>query len=257
MAALTQEQVDQFIEDGFVRLEAAFDRALVQPCVSILNDALLDEGVDVNDPRTWLPVVRLLHYDQPPFVAAANSLRLRTAWDQLVGPGRWYPLPRIGTFPIRFPSEDDPGDTGWHIDNSFQVDAEWRVNVSSRDRGLLALFMFSDVHEVDAPTRIRVGSHLDVPARLKEFGQDGTNPEPVIASLLPDLERRAVALATGQAGDVYLCNPFLVHAAGWPHRGTTPRYIAQPPLTLRAPIELDARPSTPLEQAVRTALSST
>ena len=30
------------------------------------------------------------------------------------------------------------------------------------------------------------------------------------------------------AGDVYLCHPFLVHAATWPHTGTTPRFIGQP-----------------------------
>jgi len=33
-----------------------------------------------------------------------------------------------------------------------------------------------------------------------------------------------VELATGEAGDVYLCHPFLVHAAGWPHPKTAPRF---------------------------------
>jgi hypothetical protein len=37
----------------------------------------------------------------------------------------------------------------------------------------------------------------------------------------------AVDLATGQAGDVYLCHSFLVHAAQR-HRATTPRFRAQP-----------------------------
>jgi hypothetical protein len=36
------------------------------------------------------------------------------------------------------------------------------VNVTSRGRALLMLFLFSDVGELDAPTRIRSGSHLDV-----------------------------------------------------------------------------------------------
>ena len=37
------------------------------------------------------------------------------------------------------------------------------------------------------------------------------------------------AAATGTAGTVYLCHPFLVHAAQ-AHRGGLPRFMAQPPL---------------------------
>ena len=35
----------------------------------------------------------------------------------------------------------------------------WRANIHSKGRALLMLFLFSDVSEQDAPTRIRVGSH--------------------------------------------------------------------------------------------------
>ena len=52
-----------------------------------------------------------------------------------------------------------------------------------------------------------------------------------------DSPDRALALATGHAGDVYLCHPFLIHAAQ-PHRGREPRFMAQPPLNLFAPLEL-------------------
>lgn len=41
-----------------------------------------------------------------------------------------------------------------------------------------------------------------------------------------------IALATGEAGTIYLCHPFLVHAAQM-HRGSIPRFMAQPPLGLR------------------------
>ena len=83
----------------------------------------------------------------------------------------------LGAFPVRFPAPDDPGDTGWHIDVSFGTNAldffEWRANISSRGRALLMLFLFSDVGEDDAPTRIRAGSHLDIARRLAPAGEDG------------------------------------------------------------------------------------
>jgi hypothetical protein len=43
--------------------------------------------------------------------------------------------------------------------------------------------------------------------------------------------------ATGAAGTVYLCHPFLAHAARR-HRGNTPRFMAQPPLYPKVPFNL-------------------
>ena len=71
-----------------------------------------------------------------------------------------------GTTPVRFPSTRDPGDAGWHIDGSYKVSGQFWVNVHSRQRGLLALFLFTEVAEQDAPTEVIVGSHLDVPRVL-------------------------------------------------------------------------------------------
>lgn len=249
-------QVQQFVELGYVRVEAAFDRSLVAPCIERLEAALRDEGVDPEDPTTWTrPVVRLAHFDDPPFYEAANSERLYDAWDQLVGRDRWFPRPGLGTFPVRFPSEGDPGDAGWHFDGSFAVAGQFHASVRSRGRALLMLFLLSDIEEEDAPTRIRVGSHLEVPSALLPYGDDGILGDVVLSKIWSKLQARPVELATGTAGDVYLCHPFLVHAAGWPHRGTGLRYLAQPPLALREPLNLDAPNPTPVERAVQIGLA--
>jgi hypothetical protein len=122
---------------------------------------------------------------------------------------------------------------------------------SSRDRALLMLFLFSDVGEDDAPTRIRVGSHFDMARLLYPAG------EARMAHLhLHDIRTdRDVALATGEAGTVYLCHPFLIHAAQ-KHRGKCPRFIAQPPLPPAVPFSLKREDQTysPVEIAIREAL---
>jgi hypothetical protein len=66
---------------------------------------------------------------------------------------------------------------------------------------------------------------------------------------------RPVALATGEAGTVYLCHPFLVHAAQR-HRGAVPRFMAQPPLALAEPYRLQRGDGaySPVEIAIRRAL---
>jgi hypothetical protein len=205
-------------------------------------------------------VVRIGQIPNPLFREAANTPRLRTAFDTLVGPGRWQPLGSLGTFPIRFPSPADPGDCGWHIDASFGSENEpdflkWRVNIASKGRALLMLFLFSDVGEDDAPTRIRVGSHFDIARRLASHGDEGLTIGELAATEFAESSHRPEVRATGPAGTVYLCHPFLVHAAQH-HRGSVPRFLAQPPLVPSVPIDPWRENASPVERAIRLALET-
>jgi hypothetical protein len=117
---LSGAQVESFIAEGFLKLEHAFPRALADEGRTIL---WRDTGCDPDNPQTWTkPVVRLGLYGDAPFAAAANTPRLHGAFDQLVAAGCWLRRPNLGTFPVRFPSAEDPGDTGWHIDVSFRLE---------------------------------------------------------------------------------------------------------------------------------------
>jgi len=66
---------------------------------------------------------------------------------------------------------------------------------------------------------------------------------------------RPLALATGEAGTVYLCHPFLVHAAQM-HAGAVPRFMAQAPLHPAEPFRLEREGGdySPVEIAIRQAL---
>jgi len=260
MNSLSNDQIQQFIDEGFVRLDEAFPRDLADKAREIL---LKHIGCDPGDPTTWTkPVVWLGDHDHEPFRRAVNTPQLHAAFDQLVGKGRWEPRHSLGTFPVRFPSQKDTGDTGWHVDASFAGEdsdphdfLSWRVNVNSRGRALLMLFLFSDVGERDAPTRIRVGSHLEVAKTLEPAGETGMTLRKLAPTLAATTGRSEV-IATGEAGTVYLCHPFLVHAAQ-PNRGTQPRFMAQPPLCPSEPFQLQ-RPDddnySPVEMAIRRGL---
>lgn len=272
---LSDEQVEGFVSDGFVKLEAAFPEEFAARGREILWRQL---GMDPDDPRTWTrEVVRLGLRADEPFVRSVNTPVLHAAYDQLVGEGRWRPLEQVGTFPVRFPVSKRPEETedyGWHIDASFLSAAaeqlgeqQWegelslippnyeevfRCNLWSRGRALLLLLIYSDTGERDAPTLIRVGSHLDVPPLLEPYGPDGTYLDvgDVGAS-------RPVVAATGRAGDAYLCHPFLVHTPV-ANTGTRVRFMAQPSLPPVGELELD-RPDgryTPVERAIRIGLDS-
>ena len=304
--ALSSAKIERFIVDGFVRIDEAFPRDLASTCRTILWRGT---GCREDDPSTWTqPVVRLGMIPNPHFREAANTPTLHAAFDALVGRGRWQPCGALGTFPIRFPSDEDPGDDGWHVDASFGFEDEpdflnrssadlasrptgrraasgasegswegaprgfmprgggsgdrpseklkWRLNVTSRGRALLMLFLFSDVGDDDAPTRLRVGSHRDVARRLAPHGDAGLSVGDFAVTGHAESAHCAEARAVGPAGTVYLCHPFLVHA-GQRHRGRNPRFLAQPPLLPTSPLD-PMRPreeASPVESAIRRALT--
>jgi Phytanoyl-CoA dioxygenase (PhyH) len=260
--ALSAVEVRRFVDDGVLRIDQAFSPRVAEAVRLVL---WRDSGCDPDDPRTWTrPVIRLGEYAGPPFTDAIDTPPLREAFDGLVGKGRWLPRQSIGTFPLRFPSDADPGDTGWHIDVSFAGKGSrpndyltWHANISSRGRALLMLFLFSDVGEEDAPTRIRLGSHRDVARRLAPAGEVGLSLIELAQNGFAESASRREITATGEAGTVYLCHPFLVHAAQ-PHRGARPRFMAQPPLLPAEPLSLDRADGdySAVEQAIREALAA-
>jgi hypothetical protein len=260
LPSLTETQIAAFVTDGFVRIEHAFARQSAEAARRIL---WRETGCDPSNPGSWTkPVIRLGDYGGSVFAEMVNTTILHGAFDQLAGKGRWLPRTSLGTFPIRFPSPIDPGDTGWHIDTSFPgVESSpddflsWRANINSRGRALLMLFLLSDVAENDAPTRIRAGSHIDIARRLAPQGEAGLSLRELAINNFAESANRPEELATGEAGTVYLCHPFLVHAAQ-PNRGTQPRFMAQPPLLPQGLLCLTRsdRAYSPVEQAIRLAL---
>jgi phytanoyl-CoA dioxygenase PhyH len=255
--ALSDIQIRQFIQDGYARLNNAFPRELADEGRAILWK---DTGCDPHDKATWTkPVIRLGDYAQEPFNKAVNTPMLHDAFDQLAGKGRWVPRNSLGSFVIRFPGNEEPGDTGWHVDASYPEQqsndfSSWKINIRSTGRSLLMLFLFSDISEADAPTRIRKGSHLDVARLLYPAAGKGMSFME-LAEQLPITANREEVPATGEAGTVYLCHPFLAHA-GQPHHGKTPRFLAQPPLFPAEEFQLERKDSdySPAEKAVLLAL---
>ena len=217
-----------FIRDGYVPIRGAVDAETVTACRELIWESMAGRGVRREDPATWPPLAEIDDLGAGPFVAAGMSPALTAAYNELIGRGRWNPPVDAGNaVVVRFPSEDR-ANAGYHIEGSYPGPAgqRWWVNIHLRARGLLALFLFTDVEPQDAPTRLMRGSALAVPEFLVPYGAQGTDADAEFwrpsALCLP------VAHATGSAGDVFLCHPFIVHTATWPHRGAGSRMIAQP-----------------------------
>lgn len=256
---LSQAQIDAFIETGAVKLDNGFARETAEGCSNIIWRAL---GLSPDQPAGWTqPVMRLMAPPLPPFREAAASPRLAETLDQLVGAERWTMPGQLGSIVARFPSSEKPWDDGWHIDASFpppddpqsQDYFQWRVNVHSRWRSMLMLFLFTDCGPDDAPTRVRLGSHKPMARQLVKYGEDGASLETLAKEGFASSDHCDIALATGEAGTIWLLHPFTVHAAQ-AHHGTRARFIAQPGLGLREPLDIELGKS-PVERAIQLALA--
>jgi hypothetical protein len=171
--------VDSFVRDGFVAVRQAVDASTAAACRELVWQSMARRGLRRSDPATWPPLVRIDDLDAGPFTAAGLSPALTAAYDELIGPGRWRSPVDVGrALMVRFPSEDRAG-AGYHIEASYPGPGGQggRANVRSRARGLLALFLLTDVGPGDAPTRLVCGSHLTVARFLAPYGEAGTDAD--------------------------------------------------------------------------------
>ena len=134
-------RIAEFCDRGYLAVRGAVPTDVVRRCVDLIETELRARGVEPDNPATWTePVVRFACPEGPAFAAAGTSPALAEVYDALLGSDRWVKRAGVGgTLPVRFPSSRDPGDAGWHIDGSYDVDGAWWTNVYSRGRGLLAL----------------------------------------------------------------------------------------------------------------------
>lgn len=250
---LSEREVDRFVADGYVAVRQAVPANVVRACQTELYAELRQHDVEIDDPSTWVePVVRFWCPESAAFAAAGTQPVLWEAYDQLLGPGRHDRRQGVGgSVPVRFPNAADPGDAGWHVDGTIPIGDTWGLNFRSSGRGLLCLFLFSDVGPTDAPTELKLGSHLRIPSALQPMGEEGGLFDVQETDSFPEIEQLPSAFATGTAGDVFVCHPFLVHRATWPHRGSSPRFLAQPAIGIDEPFPLvDLTSSYPVERAI-------
>lgn len=257
-SVLSRREITAFERDGFVVLPGAVPRRVTAACRTSIRHRLAAQGIDTADPTTWArPHVHVPWPATAGFDAAAHAPALTEAYDQLIGPGAWTQLPTVGgTVPIRFPDRRRMRKALWHVDGTFARDGAFITTIESPSRGVLCLILLSDIGPEDAPTELKVGSHLDAAAVLAPFGAAGCDFLRVTASLPESTLERPTRLVTGRAGDVYLCHPFLVHRAGERHRGDRPRYLAQPGMMLHRPFRLEGGRPRAVERSIRAAVAA-
>jgi len=225
---LTSEQIEQFVELGYVRVSQVFSRETAAAARAFLWRQL---KLPPDDPAGWTkPVVHLQQvYGDGPF-AEALTPRFWDICDDVMGEGRWNAFDGLGWWPVSFPGfEKGPWQEpqgGWHVDGQ-----QFHHHINSPDQGLLLIFLFSDIEPGDGGTTLSAGSHKVTARILAEAEPDGLDVYN-LARAVAAYPRHAVIEATGQAGDVYVMHPFMLHSRSV-NTGNRVRFICNPCITLR------------------------
>jgi ectoine hydroxylase-related dioxygenase (phytanoyl-CoA dioxygenase family) len=134
--------------------------------------------------------------------------KLLKAVDQLCGKDRWEKF-GCGWWMITFPNfAEDPWDAAgkWHVDG-----ASYQHHLNSKESGLLMIFLFSDIDKTEGGTALSVSSHKDI-ARLLQRNEPAGMKGGAVSYHARKFTRKNVVEVNGQAGDVMLTHPFLLHA---------------------------------------------
>ena len=249
---LTDEQRQAFDEQGFVRVKGAFSRNAAQAMEDCVWAALGEKyGARPTDPATWTvkhgsglqPLKKLAMFE------AIGSEATLEAIDDLLGENCWKRPKNWGQFLVSFPDVERSWtvpSSVWHTDSGFlcPTDAVF---------GALVFSFLNDVGPRSGGTSVLAGSHRlirrfvetqpnELLAKLKRARKAFLCSDPWLKMLSSDADDSdrvkrfmdtehvindipvRVAELTGEAGDVIIGHPWLLHTAS-PNCGSRPRFM--------------------------------
>jgi hypothetical protein len=248
---LTDEQVQSFLDKGYLVVHDCFDRTIANRWI---DEAYTRLGYDKNDPSTFAKdIVWMDHKNQMPIKDIAPK-----AWgailDTVGGEDRLemrvMNLPDSGHFtsinsfiwsdafianfhrgsdkPWQPPSAQVGG---WHKDGSY-----FRHFIDSREQSLLTIILWSDMLHQGGGTFIAPDS-VRVIARYLYEHPEGVPARDFDFQALISQCHEFVEL-TGKAGDFVILHPFMLHASSQ-NVIRVPRFMSNPPVVLKEPMNLN------------------
>lgn len=217
---LREEQLAQFRRDGYVRIKAAFSKNIAKDCENTILSILEQEhGVNIKAPgkaRFILKRRANTVFDKMITPKLANVL------DRLFGSEGWdrRHFATHGEFFVTFPgflkgSRNPLRLVGrWHVDLGFQVVPAH--DITDRNCAFVPAFLVTESKQDGACTLVAAGSHKVV-AKLLGSVRKPIPRQEMVAFCEGYVSRGAgqetIVQLIGEAGDVFVLHPLLMHAA--------------------------------------------
>ncbi|MDE0662274.1 MAG: hypothetical protein OXI79_21800 [Gammaproteobacteria bacterium] len=251
---LTRDEAARFVEHGHVVVKAAFPKQMADfTCESAWTELQANYGAERTDPETWNSVPTRQDW-KPGHVRTQGSgarFPLKThaprafaaQADVIGGAGRlpddgdslFWADAAVGNLRVPDgPAWQPPAarQPGWHKDGYH-----FRHFINSPEQGLLTVPIYTDILPRSGGTFIARDSIAPV-ARLLAQCPAGVHPDGTQAGyLIPGLIEQCSDFAelTGEAGDVVLVHPYMLHRVSV-NASDRPRFIANMPVVLAEPM---------------------
>ncbi len=244
--ALSPEQVQSFMDNGYLVVKQCVDRDFAQRWIDRGFERL---GYDQHDPRTWKKDLIWMKNESE---AAIRDVAPR-AWAALLDvvggedrletqvmdtPAKFYPvnsfnwsdalivnLRTAADKPWQPPSAHS---RGWHKDGGY-----FKHFLDSPEQGLLTIVCWTDMRPRGGATFIAPDS-VGVVARYLLEHPEGTPPD---GFPIQDLINQCTRFeeVTGAAGDFIILHPYMLHSSSQNALGL-PRIVTNPPVWLKEPL---------------------
>jgi len=255
-SVLSEAEVEHFITHGYVVVKNCFVREFAQKYVEFAYQRL---GYDPTNPATWeKAMVHMPAFHH--FKIKEVSPRAWGATCDLLG-GEECIKDREQTWGDGFivnlrngadrPWEPPTAETeGWHVDGDHFMHF-----LDSGEQGLLQVVIWQDIAHQGGGTFIAPDSIKPVAALLHAH-PEGLDPYSELwAAIAPQC--REFVEATGEAGDVVMLHPLMLHASSQNVSGI-PRFMTNPCVPLKDPLNLhrdNLADFSPVEQGILRALN--
>lgn len=208
---LTPQQREQFLAEGHIVIKGAFPR---EDSLRWVRDECARVGYDVDDPLSWRKGYERVDLARHEPLSSYAPAAWEASCDLMGGRDRVKNEPAISLFAMNFKQGADTAyqppsaaSSGWHKDG-------WHFLhfLDSPEQGLLGIPLFTDVLPQGGATFLAADS-VPVIARYLAARPEGVGPDDFDTKALL-AECHDFREATGEAGDVYLLPPFMLHAVG-------------------------------------------
>ncbi|MEM7536985.1 MAG: phytanoyl-CoA dioxygenase family protein [Chloroflexota bacterium] len=246
---LTEEQVQSFLDNGYLVVKDCFDREFATQWTDHAFERL---GYDANDRSTWeKEIIWMDHAFQRPVAEISQK-----AWDaicdvvggaariedkvmRLVSSGHFTTVNSrewSDSFIVNLKRGENeawvppsPTSGGWHKDGSY-----FNHFIDSREQALLTIVLWSDIDHKGGGTFIAPDSVRRVARYLRDHPEGGERG--FAQKLIQQCEE--FVEVTGETGDFIILHPFMIHSSSHNHSGR-PRFMTNPPVVLKEPMNLN------------------
>ncbi|KAI3622729.1 hypothetical protein WG66_015569 [Moniliophthora roreri] len=250
---LSPEQVDHFLEHGFILVKNAFSR---EQAAEFTETMWIRLALDPHDKSTWTRERIHMPFHRREEVARFAPKAWDATQDLLGGEDRidekcstWGDsfIVNFGTLELEGAEPIHPRDLdNWHVDGDFFVHY-----LDSPEQALLVIPIFSDIKPRGGGTFI-APEGIDLVARYLAEHPEGVLPtglsftpstttaptykeDPGYWSHLQEVKKcQRFVEVTGEVGDVFLLHPLMLHSASKNYL-RIPRVITNPPVELKEP----------------------